>query len=162
VYRLTLDMAKELAMVENNDAGRLARRYFILAEGVARHLLASSGARLDAEYRALLTPILAILPRIAAVEVTLAEMGSTDPTILRYRGMRSMVDIAAEFGVMPIGKGDKSFGKLIRATSSSATLVTRSRPRQVCEGVQIGARPGGLVGDSEPRKLSGGAYARPT
>ena len=32
VYRLTLPMAKELAMVENNDQGRLVRRYFIWLE----------------------------------------------------------------------------------------------------------------------------------
>ncbi|UZR99816.1 antA/AntB antirepressor family protein [Chondrinema litorale] len=31
-YYLTFDMAKELAMVENNDRGRQARRYFIEAE----------------------------------------------------------------------------------------------------------------------------------
>lgn len=31
-YHLTLDMAKELAMVENNDQGRQARRYFIEME----------------------------------------------------------------------------------------------------------------------------------
>ena len=31
-YALTLDMAKELCMVENNDKGRQARRYFIEAE----------------------------------------------------------------------------------------------------------------------------------
>ncbi len=31
-YHLTLDMAKELSMVENNDQGRQARRYFIEAE----------------------------------------------------------------------------------------------------------------------------------
>ncbi|MFT9441024.1 MAG: antA/AntB antirepressor family protein [Acetobacter papayae] len=31
-YRLTLDMAKELSMVENNEKGRLARRYFIWRE----------------------------------------------------------------------------------------------------------------------------------
>jgi anti-repressor protein len=39
VYRLTLDMAKELAMVENNDQGRMARRYFIWAEDIARRAL---------------------------------------------------------------------------------------------------------------------------
>lgn len=31
-YALTLDMAKELAMVERNEKGRMARRYFIAAE----------------------------------------------------------------------------------------------------------------------------------
>ena len=31
-YHLTLDMAKELAMVENNEQGRAARRYFIACE----------------------------------------------------------------------------------------------------------------------------------
>lgn len=31
-YHLTLDMAKELAMVENNDRGRQVRRYFIACE----------------------------------------------------------------------------------------------------------------------------------
>lgn len=31
-YHLTLDMAKELAMIENNEIGRQVRRYFIQAE----------------------------------------------------------------------------------------------------------------------------------
>lgn len=31
-YHLTLDVAKELSMLENNEQGRLARRYFIEAE----------------------------------------------------------------------------------------------------------------------------------
>lgn len=33
-YAITLDMAKELAMVENNEIGRLVRRYFIWLEKV--------------------------------------------------------------------------------------------------------------------------------
>jgi phage anti-repressor protein len=31
-YHLTLSMAKELAMLENNDKGKAARRYFIACE----------------------------------------------------------------------------------------------------------------------------------
>ena len=35
-YHLTLDMAKELAMLERNEAGRLIRRYFIAKEKEVR------------------------------------------------------------------------------------------------------------------------------
>jgi anti-repressor protein len=35
-YLLTLDTAKELSMVENNDQGRMARRYFINCEKALR------------------------------------------------------------------------------------------------------------------------------
>ena len=38
-YHLTLDMAKELAMVENNDQGRAVRRYLIRIEREARNIL---------------------------------------------------------------------------------------------------------------------------
>ncbi len=40
-YHLTLAMAKELAMVENNDRGRAVRRYFIQAEEELRHVRAA-------------------------------------------------------------------------------------------------------------------------
>lgn len=38
-YALSLDMAKELCMVENNDAGRKIRKYFIDMENEARKLM---------------------------------------------------------------------------------------------------------------------------
>lgn len=38
-YHLTIDMAKELAMIENNDVGRAVRRYFIQAEKTLREKL---------------------------------------------------------------------------------------------------------------------------
>lgn len=56
-YHLTMDMAKELAMLENNDIGRAVRRYFIQAEkelrqrliadleDKARHVLALPGIK---------------------------------------------------------------------------------------------------------------------
>lgn len=38
-YELSLDMAKELAMLEKNEQGRAARRWFIQAEKMLRHML---------------------------------------------------------------------------------------------------------------------------
>lgn len=38
-YALTLDMAKELAMVEGNEKGKQARRYFIECEKLAKQLM---------------------------------------------------------------------------------------------------------------------------
>ena len=45
-YRLTLDMAKELAMVENNDMGRQARRYFIACEAAVITPVPAAHARI--------------------------------------------------------------------------------------------------------------------
>lgn len=47
-YHLTLDMAKELAMVENNEQGRAARRYFIECERRALSAtIAATGPTID-------------------------------------------------------------------------------------------------------------------
>ena len=37
-YAITLDMAKELSMVQNNDKGRQARRYFIECENKLKEI----------------------------------------------------------------------------------------------------------------------------
>ena len=52
-YHLTLDMAKELAMVANNDVGRRIRRYFIALEKQARQaaLPAPVDSAMDREKR---------------------------------------------------------------------------------------------------------------
>lgn len=46
-YSLTIDMAKELAMIERNETGRMFRRYFINKEKEARHLALGMGTPVD-------------------------------------------------------------------------------------------------------------------
>lgn len=53
-YALSIDMAKELSMVENNERGREARRYFIECEKVARGLV-SNVSLVDDRARACVT-----------------------------------------------------------------------------------------------------------
>ncbi|WP_428562330.1 MAG: antA/AntB antirepressor family protein [Solidesulfovibrio sp. DCME] len=59
-YHLSLDMAKELAMVERNDKGRQARRYFIACEKKLQEVKLSAGA--------------AALARVEGVEKTIQAM----------------------------------------------------------------------------------------
>lgn len=48
-YYLSMDMAKELAMVENNDRGRQARRYFIECEKRLHQLAPSDAATIQGQ-----------------------------------------------------------------------------------------------------------------
>jgi len=73
-YHLTLDMAKELAMVENNERGRQVRRYFIQVEKDARAKVGAGGTALPApafDLRATMladnsTPTVALPPEVQA------------------------------------------------------------------------------------------------
>ncbi|WP_336717568.1 antA/AntB antirepressor family protein [Asaia bogorensis] len=114
-YRLTTDMAKELAMIENNEMGRLARRYFLWVEqavisaalplGAGQH-----GGITKAVINRALLPVTARMDAQEARLATLVErletaMTAYDPSAAfttDYRPMRFFVENA---GVLQKGRG---------------------------------------------------------
>ena len=89
-YHLTLDMAKELCMVERSEIGRKARRYFIEIEKEHREAMPQWAVAQLADYQSQLFSTRALL---LMRDKTLAE-------IVRYRGMRlSPSEIAKLVGV---------------------------------------------------------------
>jgi phage anti-repressor protein len=82
-YHLTLDMAKELAMIERNERGREARRYFIACERALRAAGPAPALVMDAPTRQALGGIVksvvvrqleAVLERADAIERRLADL----------------------------------------------------------------------------------------
>jgi phage anti-repressor protein len=77
-YHLTLDMAKELAMVERNDAGKRARLYFIecerRAKAAAAQQPAESMASVLADPRKAVAALLDYAQKLVALEDRVADM----------------------------------------------------------------------------------------
>lgn len=89
-YHLSLDMAKELCMVERNDKGRQARRYFIemekQAKAVPDAVLWRIEALEDAYFQA--APEMLCLMRYRNMGLTLTEIGKLldlNPGAVSYR-----------------------------------------------------------------------------
>ncbi|MGP1427483.1 MAG: antA/AntB antirepressor family protein [Treponema sp.] len=85
-YFLTLDMAKELAMVENNEAGRRIRRYFIRIEKNFRKIMLSGENRELMEQLAELKRDVAELKKGQNKRFSLPPPEDTHSDILRFGG----------------------------------------------------------------------------
>lgn len=95
-YHLSLDMAKELSMVERNDKGRQARRYFIACEKQQTQ------------------PIIQVLKLTQQNEALQQELLKSRPQwadIIRYKQLQL---------------GSKEIGKLINRSSSTVTAYIRT------------------------------------
>lgn len=89
-YHLTLDMAKEMAMVERNAKGREARRYFIACERMLRERV-----QREADIEALVER--KVKAAIADTHL-IARSGMTAGEILRAAGFPPMIGLAPWFG----------------------------------------------------------------
>lgn len=72
-YHLTIDMAKELAMVENNERGRQARRYFIERERLSYEAYAKEAPGSDHGLR-MEQPISLLIPPQAVITCIMPDM----------------------------------------------------------------------------------------
>jgi anti-repressor protein len=99
-YRLTLDMAKELAMVENNERGRRMRRYFIWAEDVARRLVTGE---LSQETQAIIGGIVAKAIGDLRTEMRAALM-RVDPARVLVTDHFTMLDVLVKEGAVARGR----------------------------------------------------------
>lgn len=74
-YPLSLNMAKELAMVERNEQGRAVRRYFILCEEALQLSAPAIAAKYRRQLKARLGAASMFKPMCAALDVARAEEG---------------------------------------------------------------------------------------
>ena len=74
-YLITLDMAKELAMVERNEQGRAVRRYFIQCEEALQRSVPEIAARLRRQLKARIGAANLFKPMCAALDAARAEQG---------------------------------------------------------------------------------------
>lgn len=87
-YIITLDMAKELSMVENNDKGKQARRYFIECE---KQLKQVSQKRLPQTY-------LEALKELVKVEEEKQALESRVNNLIHAKKLYTTTEIAKELG----------------------------------------------------------------
>lgn len=74
-YLITLDMAKEMAMVERNEQGRAVRRYFIACEEKLQRIAPKVTAELRQQLKARITAASYFKPMCAALELARTEQG---------------------------------------------------------------------------------------
>ena len=90
-YLLTLDMAKELAMVENNEVGRNVRRYLIQVEKKAKELAFAVGGQVSAEFNARLDRMENALEGLAEFKSAVLKIAGA-PKVVEYRTINSQLD----------------------------------------------------------------------
>lgn len=115
-YHLTLDMAKEVAMVESNDRGRAVRRHFIGCEKLLRQMAPSEvaggidrtvigGIVKSVVHKEIMDAIQVELPTMVAAEIA----KDARRAVVEYTSVRKMLDDAKAHP-----KGRRSLNAIVR------------------------------------------------
>lgn len=98
-YALSLDMAKELSMVENNEKGRMARKYFIECEKAATKQVSLLDDRLKAAAWAAEFLNMNEVGRLQLAKAVLDPLGLPTPDYVSSKGvMHSASELLKRFG----------------------------------------------------------------
>jgi len=122
-YYITLDMAKQLSMVENNDKGREARRYFIEAEKKLKALKvpALTGSLLIA------TALIEANTMLQEAHKQIEEMAPKAEFYDQVTDSRDTIDVGEAAKVLNMGMGRNTLFELLRRKK---VLMDNNQPYQ--------------------------------
>lgn len=131
-YAITIDMAKELSMVERNDQGKKARAYFIECERVAREVKPIDPIQVLNDPAAMRGLLLTYSEKVLALEAKVEEQGEKVAALDRIAmadGSLCITDAAKALQVRPKDLFDylRSHGWIYRRAGTAHDVGYQSR-----------------------------------
>jgi len=128
-YVITLDMAKELSMLERNDKGQQARRYFIECEKQLRGLVEAPRPALPTNYKEALTALLAEVEQKEQLEQQLALAAPKLAFVQSIEASTNALTFAAAAKWLKI-PGIEGRNKLVARLKADGYLMASREPYQ--------------------------------
>jgi anti-repressor protein len=128
-YVITLDMAKELSMVERNEKGQQARRYFIECEKQLRGVVEGPRPALPTSYKEALTALLAEVEQKEKLEQQLALAAPKLAFVQSIEASSNALTFAAAAKWLKI-PGMEGRNKLVARLKADGLLMQNREPYQ--------------------------------